>query len=141
MTRQLTTATGIILRAAQRIDAVVAKRALELGITPRQIDIILMLADEPGLSQVEMMQRCMMDRSTLSSVIRLLARGGYVKSKRRKSDSRALDSFLTAKGEQIVADARRIRDGVDQAVDGAIKTAGSSTLSKLRNVIDALEQA
>lgn len=140
MTRQMS-ATSIILHAAQRIDAVVADRARAFGITPRQIDIILMLADEPGLSQVEMMQRCTMDRSTLSTVNRLLIKEGYVRAKRRKSDARAVESFLTARGEQLVEDARRIRDSVNETVDGIIKTAGSSALSKLRNVIDTLEQA
>lgn len=140
MTRQMT-ATETILRAAQRIDAVVADRAREFGITPRQIDIILMLADEPGLSQVEMMQRCTMDRSTLSAVVRLLIKDGYVRQRQRKSDCRANDTFLTKAGDELVAVARHIREEMDRQIGDIIKAPGHSALLKLRSVVKSLEAA
>jgi DNA-binding MarR family transcriptional regulator len=124
-----------IIRAAKHVNQLTASFGREYGLTPRQIDVILILAAEPGLTQVAITERSGIDRSTLAAVMRLLRAKGWVRSVRSKEDSRAQNNFLTAKGSGQIENARRIRERVDGALYDAVSGKADALCRTLARVV------
>lgn len=123
-----------ILRAAQRINAMTVERASDL--TPRQIEIIIMLAEHPNLSQSQMLEHCSMDRSTMSSVMQALRRKKLVDRIVDKSDERAWSNFLTKTGQAQVDECRKVMAEIERRVDAVITETRGTVTAKLVAVAD-----
>ena len=116
----MATISDSVLRAAQKVNKLLTNGGKQHGLTPRQVEVLIMLSEEPGLSQAEMMDRCSMDRSTMSSVMKLMERKGLVTRVRSKEDSRAFVIELTSIGKALVKQAKKLRDQVEGAIEGVM---------------------
>ncbi len=124
MTTEKTSNAELILRAARGVEAVYSERAAGSDLTARQIDVLLILIDEPGgISQMEMRARSFMDRSTLSSVVARLIESRHVAQAPDKDDRRARIHTLTAKGSKAALRARAIKAEVDAEIDRIVANA------------------
>lgn len=115
-----TTAMDLIRRAAHAIESVVTDRAREVDLTLRQIDVLLIIREHPGLSSVGILKHSTIDRSTLSKVVRLMQSKRLITRKRPREDGRAYQNFLTEKGLKAADDAVRIRARVESDVEGIV---------------------
>lgn len=102
-----------VLRAAQKINKLIAEGAEPHDLTPRQVDVLLILSEESGLSQTDMMDRSFMDRSTMSTVINTMLKKGLITKVRNKDDVRAFKVDLTADGKALIKQAKRLRNEVE----------------------------
>jgi DNA-binding MarR family transcriptional regulator len=112
------------------------------GIGGQALAAVLRLAEEDGLTQVELARRQRVEAPTMCRMVDRLERMGLVARERRTDDRRALRVVLTPEGRQV---ARRGRDVVEHlearafaALDSAERAALAALLAK---VLDALAGA
>jgi MarR family transcriptional regulator, organic hydroperoxide resistance regulator len=93
---------GYQIRYAYR--AFVKVLADELGthqITTSQWSALRVLWRTDGLSQVELAERMMVEKASLTSVVKAMSAAGLVTRKRNSKDRRMLNIFLTATGRRL----------------------------------------
>jgi MarR family transcriptional regulator, organic hydroperoxide resistance regulator len=93
---------GYQIRYAYRI--FVKALADELGshrITTGQWSALRVLWQEEGLSQVELAQRMMMEKASLTAVLKAMASDGLITRVRNAADRRKVNIFLTAPGRRL----------------------------------------
>lgn len=93
---------GYQIRYAYR--AFVKALAEELGpyrVTTGQWSALRVLWEEEGLSQVELAQRMMVEKASLTAVLKALAAGGLITRTRNSDDRRKVNIFLTASGRRL----------------------------------------
>lgn len=86
------------------------RRVSSLGLTSAQWKMILRLAREPGLKQVELADRLDIEPITAGRTIDRLEEAGYVERQPDPDDRRAWRLFLTAKAEPLVAKLRALAE-------------------------------
>jgi hypothetical protein len=59
-------------------------------VTPRQLAVLVAVAESEGLNQTDVMQRTRIDRSTVADIVQRLVRKGALQRRRSWEDSRAL---------------------------------------------------
>ncbi len=84
----------------------------EDGPTPRQFAAMVTIHQNPGLSQVALVDRTGIDRSTTAEMIERLDRRGMVRRERSKEDHRTNALFLTDEGRACIS---RAAAGVGRA--------------------------
>jgi DNA-binding MarR family transcriptional regulator len=125
------TTSQSILRAAQRINSLIAEGARPLGLTPTQIDIMILMSREPNLSGREITERCSIDRSTLAAVMRTLRAKKLVDRKPNKDDERAYHNYLTKTGLAKIEDCVMIVSNIDHMVDDVVERVRGSVSAKM----------
>lgn len=93
---------GYKIRYAYR--AFVKALAEELGpyrVTTGQWSALRVLWEEEGLSQVELAQRMMVEKASLTAVLKAMAAGGLITRIRNTDDRRKVNIFLTASGRRL----------------------------------------
>jgi len=73
----------------------------ESGLRADQFVALSPLADEDGLTQGEIGQRCSSSPSTVGALLRLRAEEGLVSRRRHPEDGRARSSHLMPKGREL----------------------------------------
>lgn len=109
----LTSAPGHLLRRWQQHALEMYQQEVgEDGPTPRQFAAMVAIHQNPGLSQVALVDRTGIDRSTIAEMIERLDRRGMVRRERCKEDHRTNALFLTDEGRACISLAAA---GVDRA--------------------------
>ena len=74
---------------------------LKYGITADQFVMLRVVAREPGLTQIEIVERMASDPNTVTAILRLLEQRGLVRRKSHATDGRARCVFLTSRGRKL----------------------------------------
>jgi len=93
---------GYLVRYAYR--AFVKALAVELdphSITTSQWSVLRVLWQEEGMSQVELAQRMMVEKASLTPVLESMANNRLIVRSRNSDDRRKVNIFLTARGRQL----------------------------------------
>ncbi len=102
----LTVWTGFLLhKAAQRVHDRVEERLEPLGLRPRHVGVMRVLAAEGPHSQHALCERLRIDRTTMVSVVDDLERLGLAERQDDPADRRAYRVQLTRYGEERLAEA------------------------------------
>lgn len=88
---------GAYLSVHRRTDAHFAK----FGVTSDQFVVLSLLEEEDGITQQELAVRSYSDANTITAMLRLLERRGWVKREPHATDRRARSVRLTRKGRQL----------------------------------------
>lgn len=78
----------------------------DLELTQKQVSVLWLVADHPGISQIAVGQRLQMDRATTMTIVNRLQERGYLRRERSTSDARKQALFLTVEGGQALAKAK-----------------------------------
>ncbi len=117
------------------------RRAAPLGVTRAQWKVLAWLGRQPGLRQVDLAEHLEVEPITLCRIVDRLEESGLVERRRDPDDRRAWQLFLTAKGEPLVGELRKLAAnlaaeafaGLDPAAIAAVR----DTLQSVRdNVAD-----
>ena len=101
---RLQAAPGHLLRRAQqRAVDLYMQEVGEDGPTPRQFAVLLSIAQNPGVNQIDLVRLTGIDRSTMAEMIGRLIRRALIRRRRRAADGRANELHLTAAGGALVA--------------------------------------
>jgi len=90
------------------------------GLTPRQLAVLVTVAQNEGLSQTDLVDRTGIDRSTLADIVKRLKGKGLLQRKRTKEDARAYAVKLTEEGQRVLRTAEPLAKRVDQRIRDAL---------------------
>jgi MarR family transcriptional regulator, temperature-dependent positive regulator of motility len=90
------------------------------GLTPRQLAILVTVAQNEGLSQTGLVDRTGIDRSTLADIVRRLQRKGLLQRRRTREDARAYAVKLTDEGRRMLRTAEPLAKKVDERILDAL---------------------
>ena len=109
--------------------------------TPRQYEVLHVVASNEGLSQTDLVRHTGIDRSTLADMIARMMKKGLLSRKRTKEDARANAVSITASGKRMLNSANA---KVAKAEAGALsvlpKAQQAAFMKSLRAYADALDK-
>lgn len=77
-----------------------------LGLTQKQVSVLWLVSDHPGVAQIEVGNRLRMDRATTMTIVNRMQERGYLRRERSDRDGRMLALHLTAAGKDALDKAR-----------------------------------
>lgn len=78
----------------------------ELELTQKQVSVLWLVDDHPGISQIEVGTRLRMDRATTMTIVNRLQARGYMRRERSATDGRKQAMYLTDGGHDALAKAK-----------------------------------
>ena len=78
----------------------------DLDLTHKQVSVLWLVSDNPGVAQTDLAQRLHMDRATTMGIINRLQARGFLRRGPSPQDRRRKTLYLTEKGDQVLAHAR-----------------------------------
>jgi DNA-binding MarR family transcriptional regulator len=95
----------LLRRCQQRAVEIFMEEIGPARLTPRQFALLLTLAQRPGLTQTELVEKTGIDRSTVGDMIDRLVRRGLVRRRRSGRDQRANTLAILPAGTAALRDA------------------------------------
>ena len=109
-------------------------------LTPRQLAVLIAVANHDGASQTKLVEITNIDRSTLADIARRLVRKGLLQRKRAWQDTRAYTVKLTDQGRRELSVAGPAARRVDQKVLGALPRKDRDRfLAALVSIVETLQ--
>ncbi len=71
---------------------------IDLDLTQKQVSVLWLVDDHPGISQIAVGKRLRMDRATTMTIVNRLQERGFMRRERSESDGRKQALFLTDEG-------------------------------------------
>lgn len=79
---------------------------VDLELTQKQVSVMWLVADHPGISQIDLGQRLRMDRATTMTIINRLQARHYLRREKSPTDGRKQALYLNPEGEAVLAQAK-----------------------------------
>jgi MarR family transcriptional regulator, temperature-dependent positive regulator of motility len=124
----------LLHRAQQAADEAFAAAFADTGLTPRQLAVLIIVAEREGTNQVGLVDATGIDRSTTADLVRRLMRKGLLARRRARHDARSNVLRLTEEGKALLTSFRARAAEVDQMLLNALPEASRS------HFIDALSR-
>jgi DNA-binding MarR family transcriptional regulator len=110
-------------------------------LTPRQLAVLMTVAQNEGLSQTGLVDRTGIDRSTLADIVRRMQRKGLLQRRRTKEDARAYAVKLTDEGRRVLRTAEPVARRVDERILDALPTRQRDQfINDLLTIVDTLQK-
>jgi DNA-binding MarR family transcriptional regulator len=145
MARQVTDELGrspihLLHRAGQCAENAFQAEMGERDLTPRQLAILMAVAEDEGASQNELVERTGIDRSTLADLVRRLQRKRLLQRHRKKEDARTYAVKLTDQGRRMLRTAEPLAKRVDERVLNALPDKQRDQfMAALVSIVDTLQ--
>ncbi|MEM9013625.1 MAG: MarR family winged helix-turn-helix transcriptional regulator [Pseudomonadota bacterium] len=141
MAYSLKNSPGHLLRRAQQYsNDLYSKGVGSSGPTPRQYEVLHVVAQNDGLSQTDLVRETGIDRSTLADMIARMIKKGLLSRKRTKEDARANAVSITAAGKRMLSGANAKVQKADTATLAVLPASQRSGFMKsLKAFADALD--
>jgi DNA-binding MarR family transcriptional regulator len=78
----------------------------DIDLTQKQVSVLWLVADRPGVSQIEVGQHLRMDRATTMTIVNRLQERDFVRRERSETDGRKQALYLTQAGEKELSRAK-----------------------------------
>lgn len=142
MAYSLKSSPGHLLRRAQQYaHDLYAKEVSASGPTPRQYEVLHVVAQNAGLSQTDLVGHTGIDRSTLADMIARMMKKGLLSRKRTKEDARANAVSITASGRKMLNSANaKVAKAERAALSVLPKTQQAGFMKALKAYADALDK-
>ena len=135
-------ATHLLHRAGQCAGEIFSSETRTGGLTPRQLAVMMVIGDEEGLNQTELVERTGIDRSTMADLIARLTRRGLVQRRRTREDARAYAIKLSPQGAKLLRDARPGAAAADQRLLASLPSGKRQEfLDSLNLIVTAADRA
>ena len=109
-------------------------------LTPRQLAVLMTVAQNEGVSQTGIVDATGIDRSTLADVVRRLAERGLLQRRRTREDARAYAVKLTNEGRRVLHSAGPLARRVDTRVLNTLSSGRREEfMASLITIVNALE--
>jgi len=95
-------ASHLLRRAHFAAEELFAQEFARESITPRQKAALVMLYQNPGISQNALADRLFMDRNTVAEMVKRMTAGGLMSRRGSPSDRRAYELFLAPDGAALL---------------------------------------
>jgi len=91
-----------------------AEHFADLDLTQKQVSVLWLADDHPGIAQTDLSRRLQMDRATTMAIVHSLERRGLLARGPSESDRRRIALTLTAAGQALLETARHAIDVHEQ---------------------------
>ena len=136
----LASATGFLLSwHGQRIASTFVRALEPLGFHPRHFGVMNLIDSHPGISQSELVDRSLIDPSSMVAVIDELEQMGLAERRQFPHDRRKHAVHLTAKGKRTLARLRKIAMEVADELFAPLDASELETLRRLLRKLAGLE--
>jgi DNA-binding MarR family transcriptional regulator len=92
----------LLRRAHFKAEEIFANTFSDEGITPRQKAALVLLYQEPGLSQNALSERLAMDRNTVAEMVRRMSGSGLIERRLSPGDARAYQLYVAPGGIELL---------------------------------------
>jgi DNA-binding MarR family transcriptional regulator len=79
---------------------------VDLGLTQKQVSVLWLVDDHPGIAQIDVGQRLRMDRATTMTIVNRLQEREYLRRERSEIDGRKQALHLTDQGRKALEKAK-----------------------------------
>ena len=111
------------------------------NLTPRQLAILIAVAEDEGASQTTLTERTGIDRSTLADLVRRLQGRRLLQRRRKKEDGRTYAVKLAEAGRRVLGAAKPLSKRVDERVLDALSAKQREQfMDALISIIDVLQE-
>jgi len=114
----------LLHRAQQAADEAFAAAFSDTGLTPRQLAVLVIVAEREGTNQVGLVDATGIDRSTTADLVRRLMRKGLLARRRARHDARSNVLRLTDEGRALLESFRARAAEVDRMLLDALPETG-----------------
>ena len=129
----------LLHRAVQCADEIFQRGAPE-DVTPRQLAVLLAVAEKEGANQTSLVEATSIDRSTLADIVRRLVKRELLQRRRTRKDTRSYAVKLTDEGRQVLQTLAPFGKGVDQRILGVLPASSRKQfIASLRTIVDSLK--
>jgi DNA-binding MarR family transcriptional regulator len=123
---------GFLLAKSYQRGFALFKQPLEkYNLTPKQFSLLAFLWKQDGLSQVELSEKCQIDRTTVGGLLDRLETQGYVKRLPHPEDRRAYLISLTDTGKALREELLAIAWTVSNAFTAKLSADEIETLKRI----------
>jgi DNA-binding MarR family transcriptional regulator len=103
----------------------------DLDLTQKQVSVMWLVADHPGISQIDLGQRLRMDRATTMTIINRLQARHYLRREKSPTDGRKQALYLEPEGAKALVKAKRAIQEHENWVKSRFTDAEVKTLMEL----------
>lgn len=112
-----------------------------LDLSQKQVSVLWLVHDHPGIAQTDLARRMQMDRATTMAIVHALERKHLLARATSAADGRRIALTLTAQGEETLAAARAAIADHEQWLTGRFSAAELRQLTALlRRIHEAPQQ-
>jgi DNA-binding MarR family transcriptional regulator len=104
---------------------------IDLDLTQKQVSVLWLIYDHPGISQTDLGQRLRMDRATTMTIVNRLQARHYLRREKSPSDGRKQALYLEPQGEAVLIKARAAIREHEAWVKGRFTDSEVKTLMEL----------
>ena len=79
----------------------------DLGLTQKQVSVLWLVHDNPGIAQIDLGGELQMDRATTMTIVNRLQERLFLRRERSATDGRKQALYLTDEGEAALVEAKR----------------------------------
>lgn len=133
---------GFLFRRMQQVSvSLFLDRLRKFGITPLQYTILRIIRAQPGIEQISVASRAILDASTVKDIVARLESKGLIKRKTGKQDRRTRSVSLTRAGDKVLAVVEPEVRRAQRKLLAALSSQEQATLLRLlRTLLAAHEQ-
>jgi len=113
----------LLHRAGQCAGNVFQAEMGDRDLTPRQLAILIAVAEDEGTSQTGLTERTGIDRSTLADLVHRLQRKRLLQRRRTREDARAYAVKLTDEGRRVLRAVEPLSKRIEERVLAALPNA------------------
>lgn len=121
----------LLAKAYQRACALYKEQFGGYDLTPQQFGLMRFLWEEDGITQVELSNRCQIDRTTIGGLVDRLENSGLVQRLPHPDDRRAYRIALTEKGRELEAELKPLGEELHRRILEPLTTAEVETLTTI----------
>lgn len=131
----------MLLRAFHHSNRRVQQNAAENGLYPGQPKILEYLIENDGCIARDICQGCVLDKSTMTSLLARMEKQGLIMRKESAGDRRAQHIYMTRKGREVAETIKAACIRIDEAALAGIPQADREVfLLTLKQIIRNLEE-
>jgi MarR family transcriptional regulator, temperature-dependent positive regulator of motility len=132
----------LLHRAHQVVGQIFVMGMQTNDLTPRQLAVLVAVAENEGLSQTDLVERTGVDRSTLADIVKRLKEKGLLQRRRTKEDARAYAVKLTEDGRRVLRTAEPLAKRVDDRILDALPAKRREEfVGALASIVSSLERS
>jgi len=135
----------LVRRAGQYGADIYAVHKKSKDLTPRQFAVLLTVAQNENISQIGLVDKTGIDRSTLADLVKRLVERGLLQRRRTKEDARANALRISANGRRALSASQIAAAHADAGILAALpadrRKGFINDLELISNALDDLEQS
>ena len=131
----------LLHRAGQCAGEIFYAEMRDGDLTPRQLAVLIMVAQHEGISQTGLVEDTGIDRATVGDIVRRMQRKGILQRRRTKEDARTYAVKLTDEGRRMLRSAEPLAKRVDERILDALPSKERERfIDALVSIVDALQE-